>query len=112
MAFIYDSIDIVIGGETYTVTPSFKLIQEIERNRLSIASISYRVSNGETPFSLVAEVVSIMLQSIGVNKSAEEIWAEMFADGNAQNLLVTWRAIEGVFFPKSESQKDLKKSQD
>ena len=110
MAFIYDSIDIVIGGETYTVTPTFKLIQEIERNRLSIASICYRVSSGETPFSLVAEVVSIMLKSIGVNKSAEDIWAEMFMDGNAQNLIVTWRAIEAVFFPKSESQNALKKN--
>ena len=71
MAAIYQEIELKWKGETYTVTPTYGLIQRIEQ-KYSIAGISARIANGEPPISHIAAIISILLTAAGAKNATPE----------------------------------------
>lgn len=67
MAPIYEEIILSWEGKEYTVQPSYEMVQRIESGprAISILGVCHRMWRGEPPVSLVAVIISHMLQSGG-----------------------------------------------
>lgn len=80
MAAIYQEIELTWKGETYTVTPTYGLIQRIEQ-KYSIAGISARIANGEPPISHIAAIISTLLTAAGARDATpEEVYQVIMTD--------------------------------
>ena len=64
MAAFYREITMQWGGKTYTVTPTYRMVQSIEQ-RLSIAGMIHRVGIEDPPLSQLADLLAIALQHAG-----------------------------------------------
>lgn len=107
MAAIYQTVTLNWKGENYEVTPTFSLIQSIERKGISLAMLAQRVSSGDVPLSLCADVYADMLNYAGCKTDAESVYQAMF---EAEQEIIT-QAVGmalNAFFPQSESQKEIK----
>lgn len=101
MASIFKPITITWGGEEHTIKPTYAMIQKIEGQGVSIAGIVNRSQKGETPFSQVALVLSVLLQSAGVKVTAEQVYLELFRGSQAQ-LSEIVLIVSTAFFPEAE----------
>lgn len=108
MAAIFETINIEWAGESYEITPTFKLIQQIERSGISLAQLANRAANNDVPLSIVADVYAQVLSFGGCKTSPEEVYTAIF---NTDENIVTnaINMILSAFFPKSESESALKK---
>ncbi len=90
MAPVYREITLEWGGETYTVTPTYALIQQVEQ-RLSLASLLERTMSGRPPLSQLADLLAMCLRAAGCkdkDATAENINAELYSEVNAEALTV------------------------
>lgn len=88
MAPIYREITLEWGGKSYTVTPTYALIQQLEQ-RLSLASLLNRTLGGNPPLSQLADLTAMCLQAAGCkdeDATAESINAELYSEENAEAL--------------------------
>lgn len=113
MASIFQEIEIEWDGETYTVTPTMRLINKIE-NEVSLAKLAYRAQSGDVPMSHVATVFAHLLKAGGCEDiSSEKVWYAMNLGGemSVEKTMDILNVTLSAFYPKTESSDDLKKSQ-
>ena len=101
---VYREVELTWGDQTYKVTPTFRLIQQIEQ-KYSIAALINRIGNGDAPFSHVAEVIAALLRHAGCKVDAEEVYASLVSGGNTAGFGEMVTAIVSGFFPQSEEAK-------
>jgi hypothetical protein len=97
MAPVYPEISLEWNGKTYTVTPTYALIQKIEQ-RLSLASLLNRTLEGQPPLSQLADLLAECLAVAGCrdpDATAENINAELYSEKNAETLT---RAASDILF--------------
>lgn len=71
---IFRDVTIEWEGETYTVTPSNRLLRKIEGEGISLTHMVQRVASGEPPVSEVAFVTAEFLRSAGAKVSEDDIY--------------------------------------
>ena len=102
MAPVYREIELEWDGKTYTVTPTYALIQQVEQ-RLSLASLLERTMGGHPPLSQLADLLAMCLRAAGCqdkDATAENINAEIYNGANAQALTVGATAILLALLPQ------------
>lgn len=108
MAAIFEEVTITWGtdedGEPveYTVTPTYKMVQQIEQ-RISIAGMAGRIAAGEPPVSHMAEVLSILLRSAGADASPDDVYAELMTTDDTESLGELANVVMTAFIPSKKS---------
>ena len=111
MAPIYAEVVLSWEGKEYTVQPSYAMVQRIESGprAISILGVCHRMWRGEPPVSLVAVVISHMLQSGGAKGATPRlVYAHlmklaMSADGGDEEWSRVAAAISTAFVPQEQS---------
>jgi hypothetical protein len=102
MAAIFEDVAISYQGQTYTVKPTFELINKIEQSRvsgglgISLAGLTARASRGDVPVSEVARILGYMLRTEGAPASDEDMYVEIMSSDNASQYI---EAVTTAFFP-------------
>jgi hypothetical protein len=81
MAPVYREVTLEWNGKSYTLTPTYRLIQQIEQH-VSLAWLLNCTIEHRPPLSQLAEVLATCLQAAGCrdcDATAEEINAELYA---------------------------------
>jgi len=108
MAAIFEEVTITWGTDDdgnpveYTVTPTYRMIQQIEQ-RVSIAGISNRIMNGEPPISHMAEVIAILLRHAGARVSPDEVYEAIMTTDNPDMMHDLATVIVTAFVPQKKS---------
>src|SRR5699024_2020711 len=76
MTAVLQDIKLEWSGEEYTITPTMRLMHEIEQ-RFSLSGVAHRISQGDTPISHVASIIAMMLRSVGCKVTDDEVFAEL-----------------------------------
>lgn len=102
MAAIYQEIELEWGGRTYNLTPTYRVIQQVEQ-RISLASLVHRMSRGEPPFSQLADLLSAVLRAAGCRDESadpEAIHAMLYDPDHADRLVEACNAVVVALMPK------------
>ena len=102
MAAIFEEVTIAWQGEEYTVTPTYRMVQQIEQ-RVSIAGMSDRIMRGEPPISHMAEVIAIMLRHGGAKVTPEDVYAELMTTDDVEALSGLAHTVVTAFVPGKKS---------
>ena len=108
MSAIFEEVTITWGtdddGEPveYTVTPTYRMIQQIEQ-RVSIAGMSSRIINGDPPVSHMAEVIAILLRNAGAKVSPDDVYAELMTSDDPEAMTRMAEIIITAFVPQKKS---------
>jgi hypothetical protein len=87
---VFRDITITWRGTDYTVTPTLRLMRQIESTGISFTSVAARVSSGEPQISFVAKILEKLLQSGGAKVTEDEVFEELWnGDPEAVQHLVT-----------------------
>ncbi len=102
MAPIYQEIELEWEGVSYTVTPTYRLIQRLEQ-RISLAGLLHKVSSEAPPLSQLADLLEMVLRAAGCkakSAAAEEINAQMYHDDNAEILVRAASSVLMALLPQ------------
>lgn len=77
---VFRDVTMEWGGEVYTITPSNRLLRQIEGQGISLPHMLMRISEGKPPVSEVAFVAQEFLRSAGAKVGEDEIYGECLAD--------------------------------
>ena len=82
MAQVLRDISISYGGETYTFTPSNRLLRKIDAGLSpnSIMGVVNTMQNENLPLYDIAFIVSEFIKAGGGNVSEDDVLAELYAD--------------------------------
>jgi hypothetical protein len=102
MAAIFEDIAISYHGKTYTIKPTFELINKIEQSRvsgglgISLAGLTARASRGDVPVSEVARIICHILRTAEVSVSDEDMYVEIISSDKPMQYI---DAVTTAFFP-------------
>ncbi len=105
MSAIYDPVTLTWDGEEYTVTPTYRMVQQIEQH-VSIAGLAARLQEGQPPISHIAFVVSYLLSKAGKPVSAEDVYAAMVTDMDADAMQEFASVAVSAFVPGKKPDSD------
>lgn len=99
MAAIFREVELVWRGDTYTVTPTYRLIQQVEQ-RVSIAGLAARIQAGEPPLTQIAFVLCSLLSAAGAEVEESEVYAELHTAQDAKAVQQMVRVVLTAFTPE------------
>lgn len=76
---VFRDIEIEWQGETYTVTPTNRLLRKIEGEGVSIAAMFANFNAGKPRYSEFSFVAAELLRSAGWDGDEDDIYAEILA---------------------------------
>jgi len=95
---VFREVDMEWGGETYTVTPSNKVLRRIEGEGISLVHMAERVSKGEPPLSQLAFVIATLLQHGGAKVSEDDIYLGLVdAEGSKELISLAENTMLAIF---------------
>ena len=97
MSAIFQEITIGWQGETYSIKPTFELINRIE-SKVSLAALATGLNKGDVRMTHVASAVAVLLQSVGVKVTDEDVYIEMI-HGDPTALAQMAQAVVVAAFP-------------
>lgn len=98
MAAIFREVQMEWRGETYTVTPTYLLVQEIEQ-RVSIASLASRITAGDVPLSHIAFVVAKLLAAAGAKVLPEDVYQDLATVADVKTIRQIVSIVMTAFVP-------------
>lgn len=101
---VYREVELTWGDQTYKVTPTFRLIQQIEQ-KYSIAALINRAGSGDAPFSHIAEVIAALLRHAGCKVDAEDVYMSLVSGERPGAFGEMLAALIQAFIPQSEEAK-------
>ncbi len=99
------------GDRSHTIKPDYDLAYRIE-NSFNLTKFTVRVANDDTRYTHAAHFISILLAESGCHVTGEEIWTQMFGNGNISRDKVD-EMIGAIFtgiYPEVEKKKPVKKN--
>ena len=109
MAGIQKEIVIGFRGEKYDVKLSMDLINRIELNGVNLLKLHLLVAQESIPpTSLLSSFYALLLQSAGVDVSAEDVWGELI-NSDPVGLINSSKTALGAMFPSSHEDAPTKK---
>jgi hypothetical protein len=107
---VFRDLEIEFAGETYLVTPSMRVLRNIE-DEVSIPRLAWGVSNGQPQTSHLAFVLAKLLQTAdnGRGMSEELVYAEI-NEMDAAHLIEIWNAVLEAVSPQPKKKETPKES--
>jgi phage terminase large subunit GpA-like protein len=105
MSGIFRTVEITWGGKPYQITPSMGLMRVIESNGVSMYEMSQQLAQGRPQISHVATAIAIMLQSVGVDVSDEDVYAHLMQTASGAEVSAMFRAVVIGFSPQGPDEK-------
>lgn len=105
MASVNKTLSLTWKGVEYNPVVTMRVIDRIEEE-LNLMQLVQRVTEGDVRFSHVAKLVSLLLQSAGCPASQEEVFEEMFGDGDVtphEAVEFCWKVF-AVIFPEPKKK--------
>lgn len=102
---VFRDCEIIWGGESYTLTPSNRLLRNIEKE-VSLAHIAIEASKGCPPISHLAYVAAMLLQDAGADVTEDEMAAEL-QGGDHKDVVGFMEAIMAAITPQQVDEKKL-----
>lgn len=99
MAAIFREVTLAWQGETYTVTPTYRLIQQVEQ-RVSIAGLAARIQAGDPPLTQIAFVLATLLAAAGAEVEEVDVYTELHHAGDAKAVQQMVRVVLTAFTPE------------
>ena len=94
------------NGEKHTIPVNMALINRIENAGINLMQMSIDLAGGSIPkFSLVATMYAIMLQSKGMEVTADQVWSAI-CKNKAIPIATYASAALNAFFPEVEMDSD------
>lgn len=115
MSAVYKNIVIEWKDEKVSIKPTFELINSIE-DKVNLALMAQRLNSRDIRFSHVATLFAELLKAGGERVTGNDVYGAMFSgkEGDEGTISAAIQAVNlalEAFYPQSESQADLKKSQ-
>lgn len=104
MSAVYDEVVLQWDGEEHTVHPSYRMIQAIESQGISIIGLSNRLIQGEPPMSQVSFVIAHMLRSAGVKVKPEDVYDYVMTEADQDEIAWLCEAVVTAFTPRQKDQ--------
>jgi len=108
MSAIYEEVTLSWDGEEYTVTPNYRMVQQIEQ-QVSIAGMATRIEEGQPPISHIAYVISVLLSKAGKYVSPDDVYAEMMGDMTSDEMRDLAAIAVSAFVPQKKSNSGSEK---
>lgn len=109
MAAIQKELTIGFKDELYTIQLSMDLINRIELNGVNLLKLQLLVDEEPIPpTSLLSSFYALLLNSAGVDVSAEDVWGELIT-ADPIGLINASKAALSAMFPSSKSDPIVKK---
>jgi len=109
MASIQREITIGFKGEKYDIPLSMDVINRIELNGVNLLKLQLLVEQEPIPpTSLLSSFYALLLQSVGVDVSGEEVWAELI-NADPIGLINASKTALSAMFPSSKEDAPTKK---
>lgn len=109
MAGIQKEITIGYKGEKYDISLSMDLINKLELNGVNLLKLQMMVEQESIPpTSLLASFYALLLQSAGVDVSAEDVWGELI-HADPIGLINASKTALSAMFPSSKEDMPTKK---
>lgn len=98
MSSIYEQITLSWDGKDVVVQPTFRMVQRIESGGISIFGVYQSLVKGEPRVTQVAEIISVLLMSGGVQVTAEKVFQRIVHSDEIEWARIA-HAILAVFMP-------------
>ena len=100
------------GDKSYTIKPDFDLIDRIE-DKINLMEFTIQVAENDVRYSHAAKFISILLNEAGCYVTANEIWTQMFSNGDISRDMVNEMIGQILFglYPDSDDKPVKKNSQ-
>lgn len=114
MAAIFHDMVIGFGGQSYTIKPTFEIINRIEQPSvngglgISLAGLSSRSSRGEVAITEIVRILAFLLRTQGVALDDEEMYVEVMNSGDRIKEIISM--VTTAFFPVVRPAKDDEES--
>lgn len=102
---VFRDMTITWRGTDYTVTPTLRLMRQIESGNISFTAMAARVSAGEPPISHVTAALTKLLQAAGATVTEDDVYDELWngEPASVQHL------VTSVLLAFSPGERDPKK---
>lgn len=100
---VFREVEIVWRGKRYAVTPTNRLLRQIEGQGISLAHMLTRIGSGQPPISEVALVAAELLKAGGAKVTEDEIYSEIMVtlgEGRDEVFVAFASAIGEAIAPK------------
>ena len=74
---VFRDLEISWRGRDYTITPTMRLMRQIEMGDISLTDIAVRTSQGRPPISHIAYVLTKLLNAAGAGVIEDEVYEEL-----------------------------------
>lgn len=102
---VYREVTLDWEGAEYTFTPSFKVIQRIDRALMksgtTITSINAALTQGMLPMSDVSELLKLVMDECGLVRSLEDWHQDVTYEGDAA--IPLYLTIAGALLPSPKA---------
>ena len=97
---VFREAEIELGGKTYTVIPSNRLLRRIE-NEVSLARMAFNYERGEPQNSHLAFVLSKLISTdpTGFDMTEDKVMGELLEMEAATQLQGVWGAVFTILMP-------------
>src|SRR5690625_840713 len=103
MTVIFEPVTIGWQGKEYEIKPTLKLLTRIEEH-VSLVALARSTADGEPRITQISKAIAVMLQSVGVEATEEQIYQELM-HGGAEFMTNMMMAVVMAAFPhKKEDQ--------
>lgn len=77
---VFRELSIIWKGQTYTLTPSNKLLRKIEGEGINLARMMQEAEAGQPSLSYFAGFLAMMMQAAGAEVSEDDMFGELVND--------------------------------
>ena len=102
MSAIFEPVTITWDGQEFTVTPTYRMVQQLEQH-VSIAGVASRAEAGNPPMSHIAYIVSFLLTQAGKPVPADDVYGVMLADMDTDQIQELASVAVSAFMPTKKS---------
>ena len=101
---VFRDLEISWRGRDYTITPTMRLMRQIEMGDISLTDIAVRTSQGRPPISHIAYVLTKLLNAAGAGVIEDEVYEELI-NGDQDAVGELMMVVLTAFTPGERDQK-------
>lgn len=101
---VFRDMEISWRGKDYTITPTMRLMRQIEMGDISLTDIAVRTSQGRPPISHISFVLAKLLNAAGAAVAEDEVYEELI-NGDQDAVGEMMMLVLTAFTPGERDQK-------
>jgi hypothetical protein len=101
---VFRDMEISWRGKDYTITPTMRLMRQIEMGDISLTDIAVRTSQGRPPISHISFVLARLLNAAGAAVAEDEVYEELI-NGDQDAVGEMMLLVLTAFTPGERDQK-------